>query len=103
MYLKGKMVNVREKLGRLKGSNRGVMYAWITIMVSIFVVMLLYITFDDIVQNTLVNLAIELNVDEGVMNNITSAWRAFPVIFIIGLFLYGIIRPQKREYDTGIM
>ena len=81
-------------------NNKGVMYAWITILASIFVVSIIYIIFDNMIEVTFYDKAIEFGVSTSILDTLTMAWRAFPIIFILGMFLYGLVRAQRQEGDT---
>jgi len=90
---------MKFKLKRL--DNRGVVYVWVTVLVSIVVIFFTYIIFDDVVRNELYNMALEMGVDSGSLNTLITLWNIFPFAFVIGLFFFGIIWSAKREFDTG--
>lgn len=82
-------------------SKKGIAYVWLTILMSIFTISLVYIILDPIIQDKLIPLAQENDVNATTLSFITTAWNNFPIILIIGLILYGLAMAQKREPDSG--
>jgi hypothetical protein len=94
-------MNIKRLLKRRKLGNRGIAFVWLQILIALVVVMMAYIPFDSIIRIDIYNAAIEAGGDPIYLNNIVACWRAFPFVYIFCLFLYGLIRSQKNEYDTG--
>lgn len=90
-----------------KINNRGgVIFDWIIVIMSIFIVIVLWTVTNNVIRDDLYNAADDILTDtapsqKSNLNWLITAWDAFPVIFIIGLLMYGIIRSQRSEYDTG--
>lgn len=87
-------------------AKKGVMLVWITILVSIFVIMFLYLVFTDVYYNLVKPMSIDginnitSNTSTGAidtLNFIDVVWTYWPIIFIFGLLLYGFIAAQRRE------
>lgn len=64
---------------------------WIYIIVALFVVMLIYIVFDQPLKENLFPLGRSMGVNNTTMDSLTSAWDAMPFMFFISLVLVGLI------------
>lgn len=74
------------------------------ILVGMFAATLLWIIFADVLIEGLLPFGRE-NLNESTnatdtLDKIEIAWHWWPVVFIVGLFLWGIASAQKREYGT---
>jgi len=103
--IKNNKLNKIKMMERLKQifhmKRRGVAYTWIVILFTLFVIALLYIIFSPVI-NELLGFAAEHNVPTQNVAIIEKSWYWFPIVLIFGLFIYGIIRAQKREPDWGM-
>lgn len=77
-----------------KLNNKGVAYVWMTVIVVLFVIGLLYLTLDDIVENSLKAAATDTG--SSLPPFLTTAWDAIPIFIVFGLFVFGIARSQKE-------
>ena len=100
-------MKIKNGWKRFKKNNKGVAIVWAYIMVSMVVLGLVYTVITPIWDDYLTPLANEtFNLSNESMQTYTyirTSWRAFPMIMIIGLFIYGIVQGQKTEYDTGFV
>lgn len=63
---------------------------WITIVVGLFIVTLVYIIFNQIVTGNLYDLAVQQNVNADTLGTLMTSWQTWPILFIFALFLYGL-------------
>ena len=87
---------------------KGSAVVWAYILIGLFTVTLLYIIFSQViyvnVQPTVFNHLTVTNTTDttdavATLNLIEDVWTWWPVIFILGLLLIGIIASQRREPD----
>lgn len=96
---KTKMRSIQELI---KGDN-AILYVWAAVLAGIFTLMVVYAVTYPLVTDVFYNYAIEAAPGAGdVLDHIILAYKIFPIIMIIGLFLWGLVNAQKREYDTGL-
>ena len=94
---------------------KGVAIVWVEILAGIFVIGLLYAIFSDVIYGWITpaifpHLSAIDPVTSGVnttamfatWNIINMVWYVFPIILIFALLLYGVIRSQEKEYETGV-
>jgi len=92
------------KLRKLKeDSEGGVIFDWILIMASIFIVLITYTVLNHAISTELMSVGKDLGGNQhGALDFLDTVWTLFPWIFCGGLVLYGIVRASsRREYDTG--
>lgn len=93
---------------------KGVAIIWLEILAGIFVIGLAYVIMSYILYGqitTFIYPKIEaINESESSVNKtalistiniINLVWQLWPLILIFGLLFYGIVRAQKREYETA--
>jgi len=87
---------------------------WLEILAGIFIVGLVYIVFSYVLYGQITTViypkiseinetssGVNKTAIQNTINIINVVWMLWPLIFIFGLILYGIVRSQKREYETG--
>jgi|GEM_PF-3869759 flagellar biosynthesis protein FlhB len=92
----------REGRRNLKLDDRGVAYAWIVILISIFAVMVCYtVLYDPLVYFYDYGMSKYGDREEyaNLMNNVMYMVHYFVVPFIISLVIYGIVSAIRREGD----
>jgi len=77
-----------------KLNNKGAAYIWLTILAALFVVGLIYIPFNDVVEQNLIDAAEETGT--ALPESLPIMWRLIPLFFIFALMLYGFSRSQKE-------
>lgn len=87
--------------------RKGVAGVWLMILVSIFVIGLVYIIFSYVLYSDTVGLAHIVNTStinntdaQSTLAQINTVWRWWPAPFIIGLFIWGIVSSQRKEPDV---
>lgn len=65
--------------------------SWIYIIVALFVVMLIYIVFDQPLKENLFPIGRSMGVNNTTMDSLTSVWDTVPFLFFISLVLVGLI------------
>lgn len=85
-----------------------VVYVWVTILVGLFVVGMVYMLFSYVLYSDQVGLENIVNSStwnntqaQNTLTNINMAWRMWPLVFIVGLIMWGIVSSQRREPDYG--
>ena len=85
--------------------RKGVVYTWIIILISIFIISIVWIIFSQVlVPEFFPTMGEQLAAYPQTMDTYTSiknVWDYWPLILIGGLIFYGFARSQKKEYDTG--
>jgi len=80
---------------------RGAFYTWMVILVSMFIIAIVYAIMSPILNDYFFPMCSEVNNTNitSVCDTIQTSWNYFPLIVIFGLMLYGFVRAQKREPD----
>lgn len=88
-------------------NRKGVMGVWLVILISIFIIALVYIIFSYVLYSDtngiahLVNTSTIDNEDaQATLTTISTVWRWWPAPLIIGLIIWGIVSSQRREPDV---
>jgi hypothetical protein len=85
---------------------KGVIYVWLSILITIFVLMFCYLVFTDVLYNNvrpIVNTGvgnITTNYTPGAHDTLILldvVWAYWPLILIFGLLIFGFIAAQRRE------
>lgn len=72
--------------------NKGMMYTLIVILVTFFVVMICYITLDQVIKENIIDMGKEnFDVSNSTMDNLVMVWDAFPFITALCLFIVGLL------------
>lgn len=83
---------------------KGSAYAWIVVLLIIFVGSFLWIIFSEVlVPHVFPEAETQLSgytEATSILDNIKSVWNNWPLILIIGIIIYGIVSSLKREPDT---
>jgi hypothetical protein len=103
-------MRLKTILDKLKMGNHGVAIIWVEILLAIGVVSMVYIIFSYIIYSTngianLVNTSSEVINNtraQSTLNIINIVWQYWPLIFIVGLIMYGFVASQRREPDQSI-
>lgn len=86
---------------KVKIGNKGVAFAWVTVVLAIFAFSIAYLTTYEVIATHLYNIAEDNGVPDNILSIFMAIWNGLPFIFMIGMLLYGIVASQKREPDTG--
>ena len=94
-----------RNLKGLHADQRGSAFAWMTILISIFIVILLWVVLTEPIDQVTTAFENRMPTDNAVstFNALKMVWNIWPIILIIFLVIYGIMNSLKREYDTGMM
>ncbi len=82
---------------------------WIQILVALFVIGTVYIIFSWVLYGspglyTMVNAStINDTRAQSTLNILSITWQYWPLPFVVGLILWGIVSSQKREPDSYYM
>lgn len=93
-----------KTLKRLRKNNRGNLYVWVIALTMIMAVMFIWVSFYDIVHNSLVPI---LNGFSGnpanstTWNTLTTIFDAFPIIVVGGIILWAYVAAQREEPGAG--
>jgi heme/copper-type cytochrome/quinol oxidase subunit 2 len=91
------------KLFKPKGNKAAAGFVYIILMVSIFIIGVIYVTmahpFQEIYQTFYNNMSSDF---QPTMQKIRSVWIMFPMITVFGLVVWAFINSLKREPDSGM-
>ena len=73
---------------------------WITVLVILFVTMLIYTTFYNLVAVTLYGLIVYYGGDVETANNVITFFRFFPTPFLFSVIVWAVISSFRRERDV---
>ena len=78
--------------------NKGATWIWLTVLLGLGVLALVFIPLNDVVQNCLYPVATnELNADQTTCDMFQIIWTALPFLIMIGLMWWAFTQAQKRE------
>ena len=84
---------------------KGVAWTWIMIFISLAIVGIIYIVFSEVLEGNFFPTAQTWEDPSGEVGKIIDifqkAWYWGIVIFVFGLFIWGILSAQKRVPETG--
>lgn len=84
-----------------KGQLIDQVVGYIGILGALFVVMLTYILFDQIVQVDLYDMAIDNGVNADKLSQLMWSWNNWPFMVIFALFIMGLVIALDRRPRTG--
>jgi len=79
-----------------------VAYAWISVFLVLFQLMILYTVLDELVTNILYNLAIALHADIALMDRLVLIWHYLPTILLVAIILWAVATSIREEGDTYV-
>jgi hypothetical protein len=77
-----------------------VAYAFISLILVIFQIMVLYTTLDSLMTNTLYGIAVALHADMDLMDMLIFIWHWIPSILLVAVILWAIVAGIRDEGDT---
>ena len=93
---------------------KGIATVWLEVLAGIFVVGLVYIIMSYVLYGQITPViypklaainetvsGVNVTAMQTTINIINVVWIVWPLIFIFGLIFWGIVRSQKREYETA--
>jgi Flp pilus assembly pilin Flp len=84
-----------------RSGRRGIFYALILGILTIFLIAMMYVVFDNSMQNEVQTLMTEQHVDTGIQGQILAGWQFYPIVAIFCIFLVMIIIALSRGNTTG--
>lgn len=83
--------------------NKGMLFTWLKILMSFFIVILLFGVFDYAMKDNIVPAMEEMEVNQTLINNTMTMWDAFPFVFLLSLFIVGLMYAMlDSPYTRGI-
>ena len=76
--------------------------AWLTVIVVIFQVMLVWGILYDVVTGVLYDLGVACGCDVGLLDFIVAVWTNFPIPFIFGVIAWAIVVSLRTQEDAYI-
>jgi hypothetical protein len=76
--------------------------AWLTVIVVIFQVMLVWGILHDVVTGVLYDLGVACGCDVGLLDFIVAVWTNFPIPFIFGVIVWAIVVSLRAQEDAYI-
>ena len=93
-----------KTLERFKRNNKGNLYVWVVALVMIIATMFLWVSFYQIVHNSLTPILGGFGVDattNTTWGTLTTIFDAFPIIVITGVILWAYVAAQREEPGAG--
>lgn len=88
-----------KQLTRMKHGQVTLPAVWIIIVISMFVVTTVYILFNQIITDTMYDVAVEQGANTETLGVLMTAWQAWPILFFIALFLFGLANSGSVTYS----
>jgi len=102
MSLRTKLFQAERDLEDRRTAARAdlVAYAFISVILVLFQLMVLYTTLDSLVTKTLYGIALALHADMDLMDMLIFIWHWLPSIILIAVILWAIVAGIREEGDT---
>jgi multisubunit Na+/H+ antiporter MnhB subunit len=91
---------LEEKRDKAEARADLVAYAFISLMLVLFQLMVLYTTLDSLITKTLYGIALALHADMDLMDMLIFVWHWIPSIILVAVIIWAIIAGMREEGDT---
>lgn len=92
---------IRKRVGdKTEARAELVAYAFISLILVLFQLMILYTTLDSLVTNTLYGIAKALHANMDLMDMLVFIWHWLPSIILVAIILWAVIAGMREEPDS---
>jgi hypothetical protein len=91
---------IQERRDRAAARADLVAYAFLSVFLVLFQLMIMYTVLDDLMNNVLYGLALALHADMTLIARLLLIWHYLPGILLVALIIWAVVSSLREEGDT---